>query len=87
MSAFEIKRHMADSRYNTILSVMLRIIVLMGIRDIRYQLNDVVESEGGFFETEVRTSIRSKLNRNKNSQRVANFFAHKTDRLIAIKCH
>ena len=53
MSACEIQRQMRHSRYNTVLSIMNRIRDVMGKRDDRYQLNDMVEFDEGFFETEV----------------------------------
>jgi len=72
MSACEIKRQMGHSRYNTVLSVMHRIRDLMGKRDSQYQLNDMVELDEGYFETEVTGTVRSKLKRGKGSQRQAN---------------
>ena len=72
MSACEIKRQMGHSRYKTVLSVMHRIRVLMGKRDSQYQLNDMVELDEGFFETEVSSKVRSKLKRGKGSQRQEN---------------
>lgn len=72
MSACEIKRQMEHSRYNTVLSVMHRIRDLMGKRDNLYQLNDMVEFDEGYFETEVSEKVRSNLKRGKGSQRQLN---------------
>lgn len=72
MSACEIKRQMGHFRYNTVLSVMHRIRDLMGKRDSQYQLNDMVELDEGFFETEVSERVRSNLKRGKGSQRQEN---------------
>jgi len=72
MSACEIKRQMEHSRYSTVLSVMQRIRDLMGKRDNLYQLNDMVEFDEGYFETEVREKVRSNLKRGKGSQRQLN---------------
>jgi len=72
MSACEIKRQMGHTRYNTVLSVMNRIRDVMGKRDSLYQLNDMVELDEGFFETEVSGKVRSKLKRGKGSQRQEN---------------
>lgn len=72
MSACEIKRQMGHTRYNTVLSVMNRIRDVMGKRDSLYQLNDMVELDEGFFETEVPGRVRSNLKRGKGSQRQEN---------------
>ena len=72
MSACEIQRQMRHSRYNTVLSIMNRIRDVMGKRDDRYQLNDMVEFDEGFFETEVSEKVRSNLKRGKGSQRQVN---------------
>ena len=72
MSACEIKRQMGHTRYNTVLSVMNRIRDVMGKRDNLYQLNDMVELDEGFFETEVSVRVRAKLKRGKGSQRQEN---------------
>jgi len=72
MSACEIKRQMGHTRYNTVLSVMNRIRDVMGKRDSLYQLNDMVELDEGFFETEVSGRVRAKLKRGKGSQRQEN---------------
>jgi hypothetical protein len=72
MSAGEIKRQMGHTRYNTVLSVMNRIRDVMGKRDSLYQLNDMLELDEGFFETEVSGRVRFKLKRGKGSQRQEN---------------
>ena len=72
MSACEIKRQMEHSRYGTVLSVMHRIRDLMGKRDNLYQLNDMIEFDEGYFETQVTEKVRSNLNRGKGSQRQLN---------------
>ncbi|MEI7677216.1 MAG: IS1595 family transposase, partial [Bacteroidales bacterium] len=72
MSACEIKRQMEHSRYNTVLSVMHRIRDLMGKRDNLYQLNDMIEFDEGYFETQVSEKVRSNLKRGKGSQRQLN---------------
>ena len=72
MSACEIKRQMEHSRYSTVLSVMHRIRDLMGKRDNMYQLNDMIEFDEGYFETQVSEKVRSNLNRGKGSQRQLN---------------
>jgi len=53
MSACERKRQMEHNRYSTVLSVMHRIRDLMGKRDNLYQLNDMIEFDEGYFETQV----------------------------------
>ena len=72
MSACEIKRQMGHTRYNTVLSVMHRIRVLMGKRDSQYQLKDMVELDEGFFETDASGRVCSKLKRGKGSHRLEN---------------
>ena len=63
---------MGHSRYNTVLSVMHCIRDLMGKRDNMYQLNDMIEFDEGYFETQVSEKVRSNLNRGKGSQRQLN---------------
>ena len=72
MSACEIRRQMEHSRYSTVLSVMHRIRDLMGKRDNMYQLNDMIEFDEGYFETQVTEKVRSNLKRGKGSQRQLN---------------
>ena len=72
MSACEIKRQMEHSRYSIVLSVMHRIRDLMGKRDNMYQLNDMIEFDEGYFETQVSEKVRSNLKRGKGSQRQLN---------------
>src|SRR5665648_1003693 len=72
MSACEIKRQMGHTRYNTVLSVMHRIRVLMGKRDSQYQLKDMMELDEGFFETDASGRVCSKLKRGKGSHRLEN---------------
>ena len=72
VSAKEMQRQLSHKRYMTIWTIMHRIRALMGKRDDRYKLKDMVEFDEGFFETSVPQYVKGKLKAGKGSQRQVN---------------
>lgn len=70
ISALEMQRQLGHKRYGTIWRLMHKLRKGMGLRDERYQLNDSIEFDEGYFEH--ATSKNTKLKQGRGSQRQAN---------------
>jgi hypothetical protein len=70
ISALEMQRQLGHKRYATIWILMHKLRKGMGLRDEKYQLNDAVELDEGYFEH--ATSEQIVLKRGRGSQRKAN---------------
>lgn len=72
ISACEMQRQLGISQYITVWRLMHKIRKMMGKRDDRYTLKDMIEFDEGFFETEVSAKVRQNLSRGKGSERQVN---------------
>jgi ISXO2-like transposase domain len=70
ISALEMKRQLGHKRYATIWILMHKLRNGMGLRDDKYELNDFVELDEGYFEHAI--SEKTALKRGRGSQRQNN---------------
>ena len=69
-SAKEIQRQLGHSSYNPIWAMLHKIRLAMGKRDIKYQLEGVIELDEGFFTTEIEQNQKNEpLKRGRGSQK------------------
>lgn len=69
-SASELQRQLGHSTYNPIWAMLHKLRQVMGMRDSRYQLSEVVELDEGFFSTETEECQKDKpLKRGRGSQK------------------
>lgn len=69
-SAKEIQRQIGHNRYEPIWAMLHKIRSVMGLRDNRYTLNDVIELDDGFFETvDIKRDKNKPLKRGRGSDR------------------
>lgn len=69
-SASELQRQLGHSTYNPIWAMLHKLRRVMGIRDSRYQLEQIIELDEGFFSTEMDESQKDKpLKRGRGSQK------------------
>jgi hypothetical protein len=72
ISAKELQRQLGRKRYEPVWLMMHKIRAAMGKRDDRYKLDDMVEFDEGYFETETKKVVKSNLKRGRGSQRQSN---------------
>lgn len=69
-SASELQRQLGHSTYNPIWAMLHKLRRVMGIRDSRYKLQEIIELDEGFFSTEIKESEKGKpLKRGRGSQK------------------
>jgi len=69
-SASELQRQLGHSTYNPIWAMLHKLRQVMGKRDARYQLSEVIELDEGFFSTEMEESEKDRpLKRGRGSQK------------------
>ena len=69
ISAKELQRQLGRKRYEPVWLMIHKIRAAMGKRDDRYKLDDMVEFDEGYFETETKDIDKQKLKRGRGSQR------------------
>ena len=77
-SASEIQRQLGKNRYEPIWRAMHKIRAAMGQRDDQYVLEDMIELDDGFFETETKKKDKKRLKRGRGS-------AKQTKAIIAVE--
>jgi hypothetical protein len=77
-SASEIQRQLGKKRYEPIWSAMHKLRVAMGQRDNRYSLEDMIEIDDAFFETETSAKEKQELKRGRGSKK-------QTQALVAVE--
>lgn len=70
--AKELQRQLGHKRYEPVWLMMHKIRTAMGKRDDRYKLEDMVEFDEGYFETETKESDKQNLKRGHGSQKQSN---------------
>lgn len=77
-SASEIQRQLGKKRYEPIWRAMHKLRVAMGQRDDRYSLEDMIEIDDAFFETETTAKEKQDLKRGRGSKK-------QTQALVAVE--
>jgi hypothetical protein len=72
ISAKELQRQLGRKRYEPVWLMMHKIRTAMGKRDDRYKLDDMVEFDEGYFETETKDIDKQILKRGRGSQKQIN---------------
>lgn len=77
-SASEIQRQLGKKRYEPIWRAMHKLRVAMGQRDDRYSLEDMIEIDDAFFETQTTANEKQDLKRGRGSKK-------QTQALVAVE--
>lgn len=72
ISAKELQRQLGHKRYEPVWLMMHKIRTAMGKRDDRYKLEDMIEFDEGYFETETKESDKQNLKRGRGSKKQSN---------------
>ena len=72
ISAKELQRQLGYKRYEPVWFMMHKIRAAMGKRDDRYKLEDMIEFDEGYFETETKESDKQNLKHGRGSQKQSN---------------